>query len=508
MKHSITVCLAAWLTAMAVAGCSEHHHHHGHDVDEPSATIAVTAYDAAYEVYAEMTPPVAGATGDVLVHVTELESFHPLEATAGLDVRLDAGGSTAMAVPVAEPSTQPGLFRLTLTPAAEGIGTLTFDVRTPRGTTRLAVPGARVYADRHEAQHAAAEAAEATHDAVFFSKESAWRVPFRTEPCHTGPFGGVIRTMAQVLPAPADECVLTARTAGIVRMEVAAPSEGMSVEAGQVLLHIASSDLADGNLAVRLREAESAYRLAQQDYERKQALAADRIVAAADVQQARARLEAAEAAYDALRRGFAGGRQAVASPMAGTVTQVMVRNGQYVEAGQAVATVAQHAALRLRAEVPARRYRELARIATAHVRLLDGGETYTLEALGGRLVSYARAGQAGSPLLPVLLEVTRTDVLPPAGTFVELFLKTEDRNPVVSVPVGAIVEEMGSCFVFVQLTPERFEKRPVRLGRTDGLRTEITSGLTGDERIVTEGAVLVKLAQAAGALDVHSGHSH
>ena len=62
--------------------------------------------------------------------------------------------------------------------------------------------------------------------------------------------------------------------------------------------------------------------------------------------------------------------------------------------------------------------------------------------------------------------------------------------------------------MFVQVTPERFEKRLIQTGETDGILTEVTGGLKDSERIVTKGAMLIKLAQATGALDAHSGHVH
>jgi hypothetical protein len=43
---------------------------------------------------------------------------------------------------------------------------------------------------------------------------------------------------------------------------------------------------------------------------------------------------------------------------------------------------------------------------------------------------------------------------------------------------------------------------------SDGIRIEILSGLDKDEKIVTQGAVSVKLSQSAGALDPHAGHAH
>jgi len=95
-----------------------------------------------------------------------------------------------------------------------------------------------------------------------------------------------------------------------------------------------------------------------------------------------------------------------------------------------------------------------------------------------------------------------------SGSFVEMFIKTQTNTQVVTVPNEAIVEEMGVFFVYVQITPEFFEKRPIRKGATDSVRTEISEGIAAGERIVSKGAIFVKLAQASGVLDAHSGHVH
>ena len=95
-----------------------------------------------------------------------------------------------------------------------------------------------------------------------------------------------------------------------------------------------------------------------------------------------------------------------------------------------------------------------------------------------------------------------------SGSFIETFIKTQSQTETLTVSNEAIVEEMGNYFVYVQLTPELFEKRPVKTGVTDGIRTEITDGVSQGERIVGKGAILVKLAQSAGAIDPHAGHVH
>lgn len=60
---------------------------------------------------------------------------------------------------------------------------------------------------------------------------------------------------------------------------------------------IESSGMADDNLEVRYREAEAAYRLAKAEYERKQSLAADKIVSESEMQKVRGDYEQAEAKY-------------------------------------------------------------------------------------------------------------------------------------------------------------------------------------------------------------------
>jgi multidrug efflux pump subunit AcrA (membrane-fusion protein) len=67
---------------------------------------------------------------------------------------------------------------------------------------------------------------------------------------------------------------------------------------------------------------------------------------------------------------------------------------------------------------------------------------------------------------------------------------------------------MGNFFVFVKVCDEEYEKRLVTLGSTDGVRTEITAGLSAGETIVSRGASMVRLAQNSGALDPHAGHVH
>ncbi|MDR0566403.1 MAG: efflux RND transporter periplasmic adaptor subunit [Prevotellaceae bacterium] len=469
-------------------------------------TLTLTAYSRDVEVYAEVTPLVAGQPSAVVAHFSRLDSFKPLTEGA-ITVRLIAGGdSAAQALGVPE---RPGVYRFTLQPAAAGVGTLVFAFATPDGASQVAIPGIRVHA---EAQHDddddddnGGTAPGATD--VVFTKEQSWKVDFATEEVAPAPFGGVIKVAAKILPAQGDERVVAAQSSGMVAFGSGSMVEGKAVGAGQTLFAIESEGLADNSLSVRYAEAESEYRRAKAECERKEALAQDKIASESELLKAQTELANAEAAYRNLRKNFSAGRQIARSPVAGFVRQLWVRNGEFVTAGQAVATIAQNRDLLIRAELQPKYYGVLGSITSANIRPMGSSSAYSLEELGGALVAFGKAADPANPLIPVFFQVKNSAGLLP-GAFVELYIKTQTSSRAITLPNEALVEEMGAFFVFVQRTPELFEKRPVRKGATDGFRTEITEGIAAGERVVSKGAILLKLAQAAGGADAEAGHTH
>lgn len=493
--------MAAIVISVAVAGChshNEHEHEHEHDGHVHDASLALTVYGSHVEAFADVTPLVVGEESHIALHLTDLTTFKPIEKAA-VDVSLNVGGKVVKAEPT---ETDGGIYKFEIEPQTAGKGELVVAIRGGE-TLRM---GVTVFDDEHEA-HEAAEAEEHHADvAVKFTKEQSWKVDFATGECRPEPFGGVIKTVGRIEPSPSDQRVVVAAASGVLTYSRPIV-EGQQVAAGAAMFSIDASTTADDNLSVRLSRARSDYEFARQNYERKQALAADRIVSEADLLEARRAYEAAKAEYEALQRNFAGGRQTVVAPISGYVTALYVGNGEYVEAGRQIAAVSQNRNLYITAEIQPKYYDELKNIASANLRRLNSDTVYSLADLGGRMVSYGRSTSGGSALVPVVFEVAnKADLLP--GSFVDMYITLRSTTDCIAVSVDAVVEEMGNYFVFVQLTPELFEKREVALGATDGLRYRILSGVKSGERIVTRGAVMVKLAQSSGALDAHSGHVH
>jgi RND family efflux transporter MFP subunit len=495
--------ISALLIAVALTDCARNGNvsteEHAHDEN-----LQLTAYSADFEVFTEANPFVVGQASDVLAHFSFLKNFKPVtegSITASLVI-----GTNSVRQKLEQP-TRPGIYKFSLKPAAAGTGTLVFDIQTPDGTSQIVVPNVQVYTDAHDAQHDAANAAVNSSNGAVFTKEQSWKLDFSTEEVRHEPFGQIIHATGQIQPSQGDERIVAAKTGGIVLFADNDVVEGKAVGAGQTLFSIDGSGMADNNLSVRLAEAESEYSRAKVEYERKQELAKENIVSQSDLLKAKTELANAEANYNNLRSNFSAGKQSVASPISGYVTRVLVRNGQFAEAGQPVLVVSQNSDLFIKAELQPKYFDLLGNVTSANFRTLDNNHVYSLEDLGGRLVSYGKSTDLNNPLIPVVFQINNKAGLLP-GSFVEMFIKTLTNVQAVTVPNEAIVEEMGNYFVYAQLTPEFFEKRTVKTGVTDGRHTEITDGVQAGERVVGKGAILVKLAQAAGAVDAESGHVH
>ncbi|KWW30619.1 MAG: RND family efflux transporter MFP subunit [bacterium P3] len=494
-RHPSPYLLAACSLFICYA-CHHHsHEHEHHDVE------SYTAYSACYELYAEATPFIVDMPSSVTVHLTQLSDFKPVDS-AQVTLGLQVGGRNA-AVRVEKP-VRPGIYRVRLTPGQAGVGRLTVVVRHSCATDTLYIDSVEVY-DSHESFHRSAHPHHRPSGDIHFTKEQSWNIDFATAAVQSAPFDIVIRTAARILPSQGDECVVTAKVSGIVVLSDPSLVEGAAVHAGQRLCSIESGDMVDVNLPVRLQQASAAYDQAKSTYERQQQLADEHIVSHAELDRSRARYEETKVLYESLRRNTSGQGARATAPISGYVKEIAVTNGSYVEAGQPLMLLSRNRELIVRAEVPPRHFPLLHRITTANFAV--GGHVYTLAELDGSVVGYGRSAEMSGPLIPVTFRVRNSvDWVP--GTFVTAYICAASDSNVLTLPNTAVVEEMGNHFVFVQHTPERFEKRIVTLGTTDGLHTVITSGLESGERVVTKGAVMLKMAQATAVPDPHAGHFH
>ena len=344
-------------------------------------------------------------------------------------------------------------------------------------------------------------------DAITFSVEQQNKINFEVVEVVTEPLYQIIRTSAQVVPAQEGEKILTATTSGIVNFENKDIVKGLDVKSGQILFSIDNGNMADDNLSTRRQEIEAEYQKAKSNYERKQALAEDKIISESELVDAKTEYLIAKKHYENMNQNFPQGKTLHRASITGSISEIMVPNNSFVEAGQPIMTLAQNDRLYVRADLQSKYYPVLKDIKTANIKTLNDGQVYTLEELSGRLLSYGKTTDISNPLIPVTFEIKNNGIIIP-GSFVEMFITAESDKMGIMLPNSAIVEEMGIYCVFVQTCTDSFEKRIITKGVTDGQHTQILNGIKAGEKVVSKGAINVKLAQGSAALDPHAGHVH
>ena len=355
-------------------------------------------------------------------------------------------------------------------------------------------------AHNHSAHKHAEEGHKHNENEITFPAEQAARTDFKVEEIQPSTFNHVIPCTARILAAQGDEATVVAPIAGVVSFGGKRLSTGAQVSRGQSLFAISSSNLASGSQVDKIA---AEYRRAEGEYNRLKQLVDDQIVSRSDFEAAESAYLKAKAEYDAIAARSSEKGSSVGAPIGGYITSLAVSEGDFVEMGQPLATVSQNRRLQLRADLPQRYYRELRSIKTANIVDPATGESYRLADCGGRLLSVGRIADSGSTLIPVTFEFDNRNDLP-QGAIVEAYLVGAPIAEALVVPVTAVTEAQGLYYVYVQLDAECYERREVKLGASDGERVQLLTGIEAGDRVVTRGAVNVKMAAASGAIP----HSH
>lgn len=334
--------------------------------------------------------------------------------------------------------------------------------------------------------------------AIVLKPEQAERFGVATAAFTPAEFAEIIRVSGRIEPAPSDIMTVTARKSGIITL---APgmTQGQSVSAGTLIGSISAKGVQGGDANAAAR---ATLESAKRELDRLTPLYKEGLVTASTY-------NAAEQAYkeaSALSGGgtTSGGGSEV-SPCAGTVTDIMVSSGQYVEVGTPIATVAKSSKLTLRADLPERHTAHLAAIQGAKFRPDYADTVFSIAALGGKRISGSSTSGAREGYIPVYFSFNSNGATIP-GAYTEVFLQGAPRSEVYTLPRKALIEMQGNRYAYVKVHDDAYEKRLVKTGASDGERVEILGGIAPGEEVVTEGATIVRMAETSAIAP--PGHSH
>jgi cobalt-zinc-cadmium efflux system membrane fusion protein len=293
--------------------------------------------------------------------------------------------------------------------------------------------------------------------------------------------------------------------ARIVRL-IASP--GQAVRRGQPLAELQSVEL--GQARAQRTAAAARAELARQTVERKRGLAADRIVSRGELQRAEAEaaeaaaeLRAAEAAVEALGvgRGSVGGGGGglsgftLLSPVSGTVLERTAVQGQSADPSQTLFRIGDLSRLWLVVQAPERDVVRMRTGSSAEITLaaLPG------QKLRGTIDWVGREVDPHSRTVPVRIVIPNQDGRLKPGMFATAWIETGAHGEqVVAVPATALQRMDDRWVVFLPRGEGRFEARPVERGRDLGDEVAILSGLKPGERVVDEGAFVLRAEAEKG----------
>jgi cobalt-zinc-cadmium efflux system membrane fusion protein len=504
-----------WATMIVVmvlmSGCDSGTVSTGSAESHVGESLQATLFTEDIEFYIVFPPLEQGVNSEFLVHVTHLDDYTPCEEGK---VTLQLDGSSAT---VAEPE-EPGIFHLTLVPEGNGEFELTCTLETGDETVTVHHPvdvlgKGEVHGESHEGgeENGEGHAAEDQHahqegamGEVTFTKEQAWRGDFMVREMVPEPFSSVLKTSGEMLTIPGEKKNVASPGSGMIRFPDAGLVQGSRVDKGQLLFTITAGTLEGDNFELRYQEYKNRLNSSRTEYRRHRQLYAQQVIPERQYLESRtAYIADSIRFYNLAGKADDGGLQVMA-PAAGYVHHLNVSEGQYVETGQLLATISSDLQLMLRADVPQQHYQLLKEIVTARFRPAFTERVYSVGEMNGSLMARGSSVAENDHYIPLYFKVENDGTLL-EGAFAECYLMTAPRRESLVVPESALIEEQGNAYVYVQVTGESYSKTAVRIGDSDGLRTEITGGLEAGQRVVTKGAMLLK---SASMVLVESGHGH
>ncbi|HVQ16269.1 MAG TPA: efflux RND transporter periplasmic adaptor subunit [Vicinamibacterales bacterium] len=318
--------------------------------------------------------------------------------------------------------------------------------------------------------------------------ESEAVVPVRTAAAEKGTIRGVVHATGLVTPAPGAELIVVAPEAA--RVAEIHLGEGERVKRGDVLVRfeIPGTAAEVERQSAEVKRAQAALANATANETRARDLFTRGVAARKEVEDAERQIADAQAAVaqaEASRTAAqtVATRSVVHATFDGLVAKRYHSPGDVVEAtaSDPVLRVIDPQRLEVVASVPLTDVTRVVLGAGARLAGRSAGDSN----VALKVVSRPSAVDPGTATIPVRLGFVRPTNLP-AGAPVQVDIDAEKHDGVVVVPDSAIVREGEETAVFV-VTDNKAARHEVKIGLSDGMRTEILSGVSAGDQVIVEG---------------------
>ncbi|MBA4746763.1 MAG: efflux RND transporter periplasmic adaptor subunit [Muricauda sp.] len=501
MKKYLIIVLALMATACKQNNEEDHAHNpDGSHVGDETPRLDYTIWTDDTELFVEFPALIVGQPSKFAAHFTVLDKHQPVRE-GSVTVSLVKGEKGIRST--ADAPSSPGIFSPLLQPTGSGEHQLIFDLTTPQYTDKIVIEDIMVYASLDEAKEALGEAGE--DGSISFLKEQAWKTAFQTEPVTKGEIYDVIKTSGVWQPAQGALKTMVATANGTINFSTLNLTEGMEVTRGQLLLNVSSQGLASNNLSAEVAKAKANYDQAASEYNRKKELYESKIIPKAAFEKVESNYAIAKAEYQSIASGVSGDSKQIRAPFNGFIRSVNVANGDYVEQGAVLISVATEDSKVLKSQIAPTYGLTMENIKGLWYQT-ETGDWKNISDSDGEILSISKDVEMESPLISVFARVN--DIIAvPDGSLTQVQIAMGDGKQTTLVPESALLEDYGNYSVMVQLSGESFERRSITIGKRNGENVEVLKGLEAGDVVVTTGAYQVKMASMSGTTPAH-GHEH
>ncbi len=187
----------------------------------------------------------------------------------------------------------------------------------------------------------------------------------------------------------------------------------------------------------------------------------------------------------------------IVAPVSGAITQLGVRPGMTVAAGQTLAEISGLDPIWLEAAVPEIQAGDarLGQPISATLTAFPG------EVFGGRIIAILPSAQTESRTITVRAELRNPGLKLRSGMFAEVAL-TPERREALLVPSEAVIRTGERTLVMLAQLKGGYRPAEVQIGREANGKTEVLAGLAPGEKVITSGQFLLDSEASLAGLDI------
>jgi len=269
---------------------------------------------------------------------------------------------------------------------------------------------------------------------------------------------------------------------------------GDRVRTGQTLITLDNTDYVAG-----VKQAEAALQLnelqmesARADYERAQVLYDSAAISTQQMEQYKLKYDTMAAGTSQAQAALLAAQTAInhciiTSPINGVVGSIGLSLGDNANPAAPAAIVSDSSSLEVEIMV--------SEAEISYVKLNSPVEVYVKAAreaaFGGKVATIATVADPSQRNYAVKVVLDNPDGSIKSGMFAELYVDTQSKKSVLTVPVGAVMSKGGREIVYVVDQDSRAQETEVKSGIKNDQYVEIASGLQAGQQVIVKGNTLV-----------------